>query len=190
METTMGHGVGDASTADDGGADLEVVGDADDGVVDVVVNVGAEVVVLITEGRRLHHDAAILGADVEAGADLVRDAGAVDGADIRVAAKAEGVGLRIVNRVKEDAGDSGFEERIQVPVIEAVDVRAGDFLKAVVDVVIAAGKSEVLDVLVVLEVDFQRAVRREVVAIAHEGSVTNGGMELDGVTGGEGRNNA
>ena len=56
-----------------------MVGDADRGLVDVVPLVRFEL--LVAEGRDLGHEPAVLGANVEAGADLVCDACAIHGAD-------------------------------------------------------------------------------------------------------------
>jgi hypothetical protein len=59
---------------------LEVIGHADDRLADVVPALGRNWVP-IAECRHLGHPAAILGANIEAGADLVGKSGSVDAAD-------------------------------------------------------------------------------------------------------------
>src|ERR1700761_6546219 len=103
-----------------------MVRDADDRVVEVVVAVGPEVSLI--EAWSLDDDATILGADIEAGTDLVRDAGAVERADIGAAAQALQLRLLIVKGVVDVAADTGFEKRVEVAEGEAVHVGPGDFL--------------------------------------------------------------
>src|SRR6202012_1502865 len=100
----------------------EVVGDADYRVVDVVVDVGAQFVAREVEGWRLDDEAAIFGANVEAGADLVGDTSAIQATDVGVLADAgqQLVGSGVVNGREDQARDAGFDEGIEVLVAEAV----------------------------------------------------------------------
>jgi hypothetical protein len=135
-----------------------VVCNPDDGVVDVVVDVGAEVVAGIVKRGRFHNQAAIFGADIEAGADLVGDSGAVHGPDVGVATDVEGIGFRVVDRREKKPGRTALDEWIPISEVEAVDVSSRNLLEAVVNVVVSAGVNEMLNVLVVLVIELETAM--------------------------------
>src|SRR5580700_5131439 len=110
-------------------AGSEVIRDADDRIVDVVVPVGARVVMREVERGGLDDDAAIFSPDIEAGAELVGDTAAVQAADVGVLAQASlKVRLRVVDGRKDVTADAGFEEGIEVLPGEIVDVGPGDLL--------------------------------------------------------------
>jgi len=100
-----------------------VVGDTNSRIADV--EVAAALQIWIVEAGRLHHDAAILDANIEAGAELVGDASPVKGSDIRAAAKILKLCLRVKDRRIDIATRTAFKKRIEVLVCEVVDVGSG-----------------------------------------------------------------
>src|SRR5580698_302910 len=163
-----------------GAVRLEVVGDADHRIVDVVVAVGVQVwAARQAEIGNFGDDAAVFRADIEAGADLVGDAAAIKTHDSCLPFGVDSGGGEIANLPPEKRAAASFQKGIEVVEVEVVDVCRADFLSAVIDLdAIGIGVSVVVDVVLrVGVVGLYRAARCEHEAVAEQRAQTYRGAD-------------
>src|SRR5271154_1314607 len=123
------------------------------------------------EVRRLAQEAAVLGADVEAGAELVGHARTEDATDHRRPLGVQVIGLVVVDRRVEHHAGAGFDERVIALERHIVDVGCTDLLVAGVNLVHQGpGNHEDGRVLGEPIVHLETTVRRQQIAIADQGS--------------------
>ncbi len=85
------------------------------------------------EVRSLDDKATVLGTDVPAGAELIGNAAAEERADACILARVEVRRSEVANRRKDQPTDAAFQEGIEVPEVQSVDIRACDLLLAGMD---------------------------------------------------------
>src|ERR1700723_3376423 len=153
------------------GGRLEVVSHADGRAEDVPPLVGDKNG--ITESWYLGDQAAVLGADIEAGADLIGNAGSVDGADFGDLFHVQRLRARVAHRLKEEGPRAGFDKRIPFLIVELAHVTGGD-LHGAGRYLHPDGKlrKHVFDRVLVSDtvVDFKRTGRGEHEAVAGQGT--------------------
>src|ERR1700721_194406 len=107
---------------------LEVVSHADGRAEDVPPLVGDENGV--TERGHFGDHAAVLGANIEAGADLIRNADSVNSADFGGLLYIQRLGARVANRLKNEGRRAGFDKRIELFIVELTHITGGNLLSA------------------------------------------------------------
>jgi hypothetical protein len=145
---------------------LEVVCDSDRRIAYVVIAISAEIG--LPEVGSLIDEAAVFDANIEAWTDFVSDTATVKSADVGVPRQMLKRRLLVVNRAAYETTYSCFKEGIEVFIIKAADVRAGNFLKAIVNQHIVGGIGEMLDLLRILIIQLKAAPRGEEIAVTDE----------------------
>ena len=173
---------------------LEVIRDANGGVVDVVVTIGIQVRRRgQTKVGNLGDDTAILCPDIEAGADFVGNARTVESDDGGLSLGIEGLSCEIADVAPEQCAAARFHKGIEIVEVEVVDVSSAHFLGAIVDLnTVGIGHRVVMNrVLGVGIVRLDRATRSKHKAVAEQRSQAALGIDRNsGRTGNEGLNHA
>lgn len=145
-----------------------MVGDANYRIEYVVVAIGAEI--SLSEIGGFVDKAPVFGTNIETWTDLVCDAAAIKSTYVGISREPLKGGLLVVNRAADETSYSCFKEGIEVFVIKAADVRAGNFLKTVVNQNVVGGIGEMLDLLRILIIQFEAAPRGKEIAVTDEGA--------------------
>ena len=141
------------------------------GIVDVVPAIGSELVV--AEGGHLGDEAAIFRADVEAGADFIGDAAAIEPTNRGLLLHVEVGGAGIADGQKDERARSGLDKRIEVLEGEAAHIGRRNFLRAGVDLVVIR-VHVIVDLVLVSDsiIGFKRAIGSEHEAVADQGAIS------------------
>src|ERR1700678_822839 len=156
---------------------LEVVGDADDRIVDVVKSAG--LLGFETEVRSLHEQAAVLGANVPAGTQLICDTAAVNAPQNGLSLYVELGGAGVVERSKHEGPRTCLKKGIPVLEICVHYISSGKLLHPVVHSHVVEAGVVLLRVLPILMIDFQPASRSQHVAVTNQAAQSVGSRLLD-----------
>ncbi len=154
-----------------------MVCDADGGVVDVVVLVGAES--CVAEVWHLGDKGAIFCANVKAGAEFIGEAATVKKGDDRLRLHVERSGLQVADIVENQRCAARLDKWIELAEGEIVHIGRTALLQLGIDDIVV-GRSDVMDVVLdVLIVGLDGTTRGEHEAIAEESADASFGANLD-----------
>ena len=130
-----------------------MVGHANRRHINVVPLVGGEVrrraAARQAEGGHLGDHAAEFGADIKAGADLARDAGSVDGADLGLLLDVDVRGAGVADGQEDERARSGLDKGIVLAEVEVADVGDRHLLGAGQHCVVVGVSDQVVDLVLV-----------------------------------------